>query len=344
MCALKIDYSIVPKDSLVLVTGVNGLIGSHVADQCLKAGFRVRGTVRDTKKAAWVKEVFSKEYGPGRFEEIVVKDMAADGAFDEAVKDCIGVLHTANVMTFSANPHEVIPPTIAGATNCARAAMNEASVKRFVYTSSSSACLTPQPNKEITIDKDTWNQDAIKQAWKPPPYEQSRAFEVYAASKTQAEFELWEFVKKEKPNFELSAVLPNMNTGRVISVANQGHPSTAGFQVQLYNGNVDAVLQLAPQYWVDVEDDARLHVAALTRKDTAGERIFAFTAPFNWNDFLAVYRKMFPNKKFVDDIQGLGRDLSKVPNQRAEELLKEMGRPGWTRLEDSLRNNLEGVA
>ena len=74
-------------------------------------------------------------------------------------------------MSFSSNPHDVIPPTIAGATNCLRAAEKEPSVKRFVYTSSSTACLIPQPNKEITVDKETWNQDAIEQAWKPPPYE-----------------------------------------------------------------------------------------------------------------------------------------------------------------------------
>ena len=81
-----IDYSLVPRDSLVLVTGVTGFIGSHIADQCLKAGFRVRGATRDTKKAAWVKDVLDRGYGPGRFEAVVVKDMAEDGAFDEAMK------------------------------------------------------------------------------------------------------------------------------------------------------------------------------------------------------------------------------------------------------------------
>ena len=81
-----IDYSIIPKDALILVTGVTGLIGSHVADQCLQSGFRVRGTARNTKKAAWVKELFEQSYGQGRFEEVVVDDMSADGAFDEAVK------------------------------------------------------------------------------------------------------------------------------------------------------------------------------------------------------------------------------------------------------------------
>jgi uncharacterized protein YbjT (DUF2867 family) len=72
--------------SKILVTGVNGLVASHVADQALKAGYKVVGTVRDAKKAQWMKDRFEKEYGAGCFEIATVADMSADGAFDEAVK------------------------------------------------------------------------------------------------------------------------------------------------------------------------------------------------------------------------------------------------------------------
>jgi nucleoside-diphosphate-sugar epimerase len=75
-----------PKDSLVLVTGVNGYIGSHVADQFLEAGYRVRGTAREIAKAEGLKHLWEKKYGPGRFEVVAVPDMAVEGAFDEAVK------------------------------------------------------------------------------------------------------------------------------------------------------------------------------------------------------------------------------------------------------------------
>jgi len=73
-------------NSLILVTGANGFIGSHVADQLLEAGYRVRGTSRDTTKTAWMKELFDKKYGEGRFEAVVVKDMVEPGAFEEACK------------------------------------------------------------------------------------------------------------------------------------------------------------------------------------------------------------------------------------------------------------------
>jgi nucleoside-diphosphate-sugar epimerase len=80
------DNPAVPKGSTVLVTGVNGFLGSHVADQFLRNGYKVRGTVRDTEKSAWVQEAFARQYGAGQFELVAVPAMEANGAFDQAVK------------------------------------------------------------------------------------------------------------------------------------------------------------------------------------------------------------------------------------------------------------------
>jgi nucleoside-diphosphate-sugar epimerase len=55
--------SAIPKGSLVLVTGVNGFIGSHVADQFLAAGYRVRGTARDLRKTDGLGELWKQKYG-----------------------------------------------------------------------------------------------------------------------------------------------------------------------------------------------------------------------------------------------------------------------------------------
>jgi nucleoside-diphosphate-sugar epimerase len=76
----------IPKGSLILVTGVNGYIGSHVAEQLLECGFRVRGTVRDTYKAKYMHAVFDDTYGKDSFDVYIVKDMASEGAFDEAIQ------------------------------------------------------------------------------------------------------------------------------------------------------------------------------------------------------------------------------------------------------------------
>lgn len=70
--------------SWVLVTGVNGFIASHVADQLLAAGYKVRGSVRNADKAKWMYDVFSP-YGKGNFELVEIADLTVEGAFDEAV-------------------------------------------------------------------------------------------------------------------------------------------------------------------------------------------------------------------------------------------------------------------
>ena len=144
----------IPKGSLILITGVNGYLGSNVADQFLEAGYRVRGTTRDLKKAEGLKNFWEKKHGSGRLELVVVKDMSKEGAFGEAVKvprshsnktllnsrpGVDGVAHTASNMTFDSNLNKVISEVLAGVNGILKSAASEPSVKRFVYTSSSTA-------------------------------------------------------------------------------------------------------------------------------------------------------------------------------------------------------------
>jgi nucleoside-diphosphate-sugar epimerase len=75
-----------PVGSIILVTGVNGFIGSHVGDQILAAGYKVRGTVRDAKKNAWLSEFFDSRYGKDKFELVEIADLSASGALDETLK------------------------------------------------------------------------------------------------------------------------------------------------------------------------------------------------------------------------------------------------------------------
>ncbi|KAL8920774.1 MAG: hypothetical protein Q9208_006104 [Pyrenodesmia sp. 3 TL-2023] len=329
----------IPIGSTVLVTGISGYIGSHVADQLLQAGYRVRGTVRDESKGKLVRELFAEKYGDDRIETVIVADMAQAGAFDEACKGVTGVAHVASDMSFSADPNKVIPSVIAGAINVASSAAKEPSIKRFVYTSSSTAILMPRLNEEFTISTDQWDDEAVAKAWAPPPYEPDRAFPVYAASKTQAEQEMWKFAREKKPGFVLNAVLPNYNLGTVLS-DKLSISSGAAVRRVYETGEVGVVAQrLGPQWMVDVQDTARLHVAALVDPDVENQRILAFAHPFNWNDVLACLRKLAPDRSWADDMEGLGRDLSKLDNRPGAELLRKFGRSGWTSMEESVKNN-----
>lgn len=205
------------------------------------------------------------------------------------------------------------------------------------------AATSPKPNKEFYIDEDTWNEEDIAAAHAPPPYEPSRSWAVYGASKAEAEQAVWKFVKEQKPGFVANAVLPDTNTGLILDPTQKG--STGDFIRKLYRGDNSGLLYLPPQYFVDVQDTARLHVSALIDNDVQNERLFAFAEPFNNNTLLRTLRKLRPDAKIMDDFHDDSvNDLSKVANQRAAKLLRrDFGRPGFTSLEESLENNIKGL-
>lgn len=66
----------------VFVTGVNGLVGSHVTDQLLKRGYHVRGAVRSAEKHKYLIEYFGEKYKNTKFELVTVPDMTIEGCYD----------------------------------------------------------------------------------------------------------------------------------------------------------------------------------------------------------------------------------------------------------------------
>ena len=94
-----------------------------------------------------------------------------------------------------------------------------------------------------------------------------------------------------------------------------------------------------------MQDNARLHVAALIHPGVQGERIFAYSAPYTWRGVQRAVQRLYPDKSFPKDIEEAELDTSEiVPAPRAEALLKEMGRSGWTTLEETVRMNTEDLA
>ena len=96
---------------------------------------------------------------------------------------------------------------------------------------------------------------------------------------------------------------------------------------------------MPPQWMVDVNNTARLHVAALIKAEVENERVLAFAYPFNCNDILKRLRKLYPYKKFPNNIENDSRDLSKADDRRGEELLRKFGKLGWTALKKSIQEN-----
>ncbi len=356
----------IPQGSWVMVTGATGFVGSHVAKAFLERGFRVRGTVRDLDRASWLTNDVMKKYADrGDFELAHVPDLAADGAFDEAIKGISAIAHVASILTFDPDPNNVIPRTVTGATSVLHAAMRESSVKAFVYTSSIGAVTMPRPGNVTPITWDTYNDFATRASWAPPPYEPSRGMLTYMASKVAAEKAVWKFVEERKPHFTINSIPPSAIMGQAL---NKAHNEGIGAWVRnLYDGDTSfwgphgaskliSVLDRQPKvmpsdpdgsyadYGVDVKDVAVLHVAAVLDPSVNHARLQAWGHKCNGNDILAIMRKHYPQHAFVDDLAnqtvlGFSADFT-IPLAL---LKKWAGQDGWKPLEVTVVENVESI-
>lgn len=164
-----------------------------------------------------------------------------------------------------------------------------------------------------------------------------RRFINYCAKKTEAEQRAYKWVEEKKPHFVFNSVVPNVNWGTVVRPDKTGFVSASGLLKLLWDGVTAFVDMLPPQWYVDVEDTALLHVAALAEEDVQGERLFAFGGRYTYNEVLAIFRKEYPDRKFVNDIKELGHNGT-VDNERSVELLKRLGKKdGFSTLEEVIK-------
>lgn len=114
--------------SLVFLTGATGFVGSHVAEELRRAGYRVRCAIRATSDTRWLE---------GQQVETVTIDLASREQLNEAMRGVEHVVHAAGLTRarresdyFAVNAD--VTEIVAGAAAAAR-------VERFVLVSSLAA-------------------------------------------------------------------------------------------------------------------------------------------------------------------------------------------------------------
>ncbi|KAK8074014.1 aldehyde reductase [Apiospora phragmitis] len=343
------DPTTIPRDSLILVTAANGLIASHVADQLLAAGYRVRGTVRNVERCAWMASLFGRVYGPDRLGRGHARR------------------HGGRARAGARRPERAglrgrVRRGVAGARR--GAGRGEAGffffgggqqLRGFVFTSSAWAAYTPDAAIKQTLTQKSWNETALSLAkpsngivtFDPSHAEPKYMLAPFMALKTRIERAYWAWVEKEQPNFTCNTVLLDTVMGRCLDPRGpQGVPSTAGMVRWVWDGTGRQVLDaMQPQWHIDTGDAGRLYVAALTQQGVGRERIFGFGERFSWFQVRRLMLEWYGDdrKKDIVPVADVGVDQTEVPNERGAELLRRLGRPGWTGLEESLRANMESI-
>ncbi|KAK8098961.1 aldehyde reductase [Apiospora kogelbergensis] len=307
-----------PLDSLILVTAANGLIASHVADQLLAAGYRVRGTVRDLAKCQWMTSLFDETYGPGKFELVRVstrEEMTGPALWDDAMRGVSGVAHVLGAVDMTVRDVDASFadewPMHAAVLDAAKRCSH---IRAFVFTSSAWAVYTPDASIRQTLTAASWNEEALAVAAKartkttdPSQDNPKYMLAPYMALKTRLEQGFWQWC--------LAPTGP------------QGVPSTAGMVRWVWDGTFRQVVDaMQPQWHVDAADAGRLYVATLTQDDVRGERVFGFGDRFSWFQVHKLLSEWYGDSMKIEGgivpVAYLGVDQTDVPG-------RERGRSCW---------------
>lgn len=108
------------KPAVVCVTGITGYVAGHVVVRLLAAGHTVHGTCRNPEKAETVEHLTSLPGAKDRL-NLFKADLLTPGSFDEAVKGCEFVIHTASPflanVSASQAQERLIKPALLGTSN-----------------------------------------------------------------------------------------------------------------------------------------------------------------------------------------------------------------------------------
>jgi nucleoside-diphosphate-sugar epimerase len=89
---------------IACITGASGFLATQIALLLLNRSWKVRACVRSPVKAEAWKAKYPM-YTEEQIEFVYVPDMQVDGSFDEAVKGCEVVFHTASPFNFTFKVH-----------------------------------------------------------------------------------------------------------------------------------------------------------------------------------------------------------------------------------------------
>lgn len=248
----------------VLVTGATGYVAGRLVEKLLKEGRTVHAAVRtpdNKEKTKYLDELAANLPGTIKYFKA---DLLDEGSFDEAMKDCELVYHTASpfIRTVKDPQKDLVDPAKKGTRNVLEAANRTESVKRVVVTSSCAAIygdgkdVLSMPNQELKEDQ--WNESS------------SLEHQPYSFSKTEAEKEAWK-IAKEQNRWDLVTINPSFVLGPGINPFG----TSESFSIVKQIGKGDFKMG-APEFnigCVDVRDLAVAHYEAGNRENANGRYI-----------------------------------------------------------------------
>ncbi|KAI0166737.1 NAD(P)-binding protein [Hypoxylon sp. FL1284] len=293
----------------MLITGLNGYLAGRLAEAALKAGFDVRGTVRNVDAGNEVKKAL-QDLGYAKGVEVVhVPDMTEPGAFDKAVVGCTAIVHLAAPVneTWTLAPSEVVRMAVRSTEGILRSAAARGAGLRSVVFMSSSAALFDVPPAARTYSEADWN--ATSEAAVAALGRDAGGLHAYCASKTAAERAFWRFRDEQRPGFGMASVQATYFIGPPLV------PWKTGKQIPYSLSNIMKLLQkedipgpmLLYDSSIDIRDVARVILWSTMNHQVAdGERFLCASAVGGGQAIADILNKHMPSLGIARGAPGQG--------------------------------------
>ncbi|CAN8305754.1 unnamed protein product [Cochlearia groenlandica] len=299
----------VSEGKVVCVTGASGYIASWIVKVLLLRGYTVKATVRDPKDPKKTEHLLALDGAKERL-KLFKANLLEECSFEEAIKDCDAVFHTASPVAFTPkDPQaELIEPALKGTLNVLKTCKNTPTVKRVILTSSTAAVLfrLPPLGPNDVVDETFFSDPSLCMETK----------NWYPLAKILAENAAWKFAKDN----EIDMVV--INPGFIIGPLLQ---PILNFSVEIIVDIINGKIPFNSNYFrfVDVRDVALAHIKALETPLANGR--YLMDGPFmSVTEIRKILRDLFPDLSIIDK-DGEISDLPEMTYSVCIDKVKNLG-------------------
>ncbi|KAH7243030.1 hypothetical protein B0J15DRAFT_566053 [Fusarium solani] len=285
---------------LVLLTGGTGFLGYAILVDLLKSGYRVRAAARSQSKVDKVlaaPSISALDPSSDQLTFVMVPDMTAPGAYDDAVQGVDLIVHVAAPLpsgeaSSDKAENALVKVSVEGSLAILKSANEKGkTVRRIVMTSSTVAIAPADVYATDTKEREILRGPDNRVIFPPPPYDSQ--LRAYCASKAAALNAAEAFVRDNATDFDLISIMPSWVFGKDELFTNTQDIRTDSTKV-LINGLLTGNQGYAAIGNVVLcADVARAHVRALD-PDIKGNQSFILSTEVNWEDTIPIAKKYFP--------------------------------------------------